>query len=253
VYATLAIKTQPDSILRASTLVERSKVKTELKDKKGADEDFREAGEIFDRTGEGLEAYEDANLNYNSGNYKMALKSYNRAISFLPSLGNVYYYRGITKEELDDYTGAMDDYSKNIEANASNQSSSYYRRAKIEHYKLKNDDAALDDYNKAIELDPSNAEYYTSRAILLDEYEAVKDLNRAIELDPPNAMNYFTRSLAKCTLEDFEGSVQDINRFIAMAPTGEVLSVADAYSFRGDVKNRIVHFRHNSFDFCNRT
>ncbi len=115
----------------AVAFLERSKVKQELGDTKGANQDLINVQLMIEKSIEGLKAYEDAGMNYDSGDYINAIKNYNKAISILPSLTDVYYNRGISKEMLKDFTGAIEDFSKGIELNASNKVDAYHRRGYI--------------------------------------------------------------------------------------------------------------------------
>jgi tetratricopeptide (TPR) repeat protein len=69
-----------------------------------------------------------------------------------------YYSRGNCKKLLNDYKGAIDDFTKAIKYNP-NFAEAYFRRADIKTILNDNEGAALD-YVKAIELNPELAEAF---------------------------------------------------------------------------------------------
>jgi tetratricopeptide (TPR) repeat protein len=221
----------------ASAFLERSKVKQELGDEKGANQDLISAKLMIDKSDEGLKAYEEAGLNYDSGDYINAIKNYNKAISFLPSLTDVYYNRGIAKEMLKDFTGTIEDFSKGIELNASNKVDAYHRRGYIRFYKLKDEAGALLDYNKAIELDPSNGDFYYHRAKILDSYHALQDLTKAEQFGRSDANLYFDIYLRKLEMHDYTGCIKALDKYIELKPTNPKISISQIYYFRGFVKS----------------
>ena len=110
-----------------------------------------------------------------------------------------YWSRGNTKEKLEDYYGA------------------------------------IQDYTKAIELDPKEAYYYGSRGYvkgeLEDYYGAIQDFSKSIELNPEYAGAYFNRGIAKYNLGDYRGAIQDYTKAIELDP-----KYASAYNNRGEAK-----------------
>jgi len=221
----------------AVAFLERSKVKQELGDTKGANQDLIKVQLMIEKSTEGLKAYEDANMDYDSGDYVNAIKNYNKAISILPSLIDVYYNRGISKEMLKDFTGAVEDFSKGIELNASNKVDAYHRRGYLRFYKLKDKTGALLDYNKAIELDPSNDDFYYHRSKVLDSYHALQDLIKAEQLGRADANLYFDIYLRKLEMKDYVGSIKALDKYIELNPTNPKISLSQIYYFRGFVKS----------------
>ena len=99
-------------------------------------------------------------------------------------LAILYYNRGLASHALEDYTGAIADYTKAIE-NEPDQTASYYfrgvAREAVEEYT-----GAAEDYSSAIELDKGLAQGYYRRGIILhrlgDTESACRDWDRALEL-----------------------------------------------------------------------
>ena len=230
---TKAIELDPGSM---TGYLERSKAKRELNDKSGADKDLATGKRRLDNLDNGLKANDDGNAAYEEGDYKNAIKFYNKAIPLIPTITSIYYYRGCSKQYLEDYIGAVEDFDKSIEIGASNRDLSYYQRSKIKSHKLRDKKGALEDLNKAIELNPNDADYYYSRAILVDDYDALQDLNKAVELAPKDADNYIARGLRKKAMEDLEGSISDITKYIELNPKDSLLTVSEAYSLRAGMR-----------------
>ena len=89
-------------------------------------------------------------------------------LNFNALLKEAYYNRGCAKDELKDFTGAIDDYTKAIEL-GSNNASEYLNRG-LAKYELHFFQAAIEDYNKAIEIEPNKSTAYFGRANA--EYQA---------------------------------------------------------------------------------
>jgi len=228
-----SIELDPKSI---EGYLERGKAKKMFNDLGGSEKDLAIARRLFDDLDSGLKANDDANTAYENGDYKNAIKFYNKALSLVPSGTSIYYYRGFSKQYLGDYKGALEDFNKSIEIGAANKDISHYQRGKIKSHELSDKIGALEDFNRAIELNPNDPDYYYSRAILVDDFDAIQDLNKAVELDPDDANNYLARSLRRRNMEDLEGSILDLTKYIALNPKESLLSVSDAYSLRASMK-----------------
>ncbi|MEO6830567.1 MAG: tetratricopeptide repeat protein [Chitinophagaceae bacterium] len=230
---TSAIELDPNNTI---AYLERGKAKRELNDNNGADTDWATGQRILDALDNGLKSIEAGNAAYNEDDYANAVEHYNKAIPHTPTITSTYYYRGCAKQYLDNYKGALEDFDKSIEIDASNKELSYFQRSKIKSHKLRDIKGALQDLNRAIELNPNDADYYYSRAILVDDYDAVQDLNKAIELAPKKGDNYIARSLRRGGMEDFEGSISDATKYIELNPKDGIMTISEAYSVRAGMR-----------------
>ncbi|MEI6455560.1 MAG: tetratricopeptide repeat protein [bacterium] len=96
---------------------------------------------------------------YDDGNYSEALKNFNRALELKPQANTttIYNYRGNCKLKLNDYNGAVGDFSIAINYSASSQTdnntlkTTYYNRG-LANYFLGNTNIACSDFNKSISL-----------------------------------------------------------------------------------------------------
>ncbi|WP_225000354.1 tetratricopeptide repeat protein [Cesiribacter sp. SM1] len=134
---------------------------------------------------------------FNVGNYKEAIKDYNKAIQDNKGNPDYYYGRGKCYEKLSDTKEAIRDYSKAIELDG-NFIEAIHSRAKLyeqgsQHYE------AIGDYSLIISNPDYAAEFYPARArirkIIGDFKGAVEDYDEAIKLSPELPLNYFEKGL----------------------------------------------------------
>ncbi len=92
-----------------------------------------------------------------------------------------YYNRAYEKDKLQDYRGAVADYSKAIELNPV-YSIAYFRRGSAK-YELQDYIGAIADFTKVIELDLKNSDAYSNRGVAKNELEdyigAIADYSKA--------------------------------------------------------------------------
>lgn len=226
----MAIKFDPTD---AAAYFERAKSKRELKDERGFQRDLADGEAMMRRLDEGLKAHDEACAAYDGDDYKSAVKHFNRCLSLTPSLTSAYYWRGLSKRFLEDFAGAIDDFTKCIEANDSQKADSFHARGTIKQRILSDKAGARRDYCEAIALNPNNAAYYDSRASVSDDYDGLRDLDRAVELDPKNGQIYFARAVKKYGMQDIPGAIRDVDQFINLEPVDGRFGMSDAYSLRG--------------------
>lgn len=149
-------------------------------------------------------------------------------------LANQYLSRGISKYRLKDYSGAIADYDKAINAD-STHIDSYFERGFTKN-ENKDYNGAYADYDKLIKIDSSYAEAYNGRgysSYQLFNYEAaLNDYNKSIELNPEYDISYFERATLKISMSDFKGAIEDYSKAIELNP-----KYGDAYFGRGSVKS----------------
>ena len=97
--------------------------------------------------------------------------------------------RGVLKHTMQDYDGAIADYTKAIELDTTNPT--YFDNRALS--KTEKDDyaGAVEDYSTSIELYPSDFETYYQRGLVKllmnNNYDSCLDLKRAEELGSPDA------------------------------------------------------------------
>jgi tetratricopeptide (TPR) repeat protein len=153
-------------------------------------------------------------------------EDYNKTITYLTKAIELnsnnkdsYYistlqHRAKAKSLLNDYSGAVADYSKLIELNP-NKGSNYSSRADAKS-ELNDYRGAIADYNKANELDPNYSYYYASRAdakFNMGDYKgAIADYTKAILGDPKDGESYLSRGDAKILIKDKVGACKDFSK-----------------------------------------
>ncbi len=158
----------------------------------------------------------------------------------------LYFYRGTAKHKLEDYTGAIEDYSKTIKLNPQN-AYAYNNRGNAKEA-LKDYKGAIEDCNKAIKLNPQNAYAYNNRGNAkgkLNDYTgAIEDYNKAIEINPQYAKAYHNRGYARYNLKQYEEAIADFDKAIELDP-----NYANAYCFRGIAKYELKKYDKAIEDF----
>ena len=119
--------------------------------------------------------------------------------------------RAALRAAVEDYAGALEDYSSLIGLDAKN-ASAHNSRGNI-YLALEDAEAALADFSTAIELDPSLTSAYSSRAHILSQQDdakaALADYTSLIEQDPQNASAYYARGNAHREAGDVEAALAD--------------------------------------------
>jgi len=237
----------------AEAYMERSTIKSKLKDNVGAKNDLEYAGILIKKFSNGIKSYEKGINFYNDGDYKNAIKFLSEALSSGVVTSDAYYYRGIAKKYNNDFRGAVLDFDMSIKINPT-YTEAYYQRGKIKYHKLNETKGALDDFDYAIQLKKNDADIYITRAILKNSTNditgAMNDYNKAIELDPQNGQTYFSRAMLKFAKEDYSGVINDLTITIKMGlPNDASISIFDAYSLRGGMNLILKNYQEAIKDF----
>lgn len=146
------------------------------------------------------------------------IENYDQLLIIDPHDEIAYYNRGQAKYDLDDFEGAISDFSMTLEINPSCAADPYFFRG-ISNFHLQNLDEAKADFTKSILVEHGyNA--YCLRAELcktLGDFEgAMSDFGKAIEQNKQNAKNYLQRGILKYELNDIECALSDIDKGIKL-------------------------------------
>ena len=139
------------------------------------------------------------------------------AVSYSQSAED-YFHRGVAKIEKQDFSGAISDFTKSIQKDAS-VSVVFFNRGLA---KLKNEEysGAIDDFTKAIQLKPKAGESYSTRGnakLYMKNYSgALKDYQIAIRLDPKDDLAFSNRAKTKLALKDYSGAIADYTEAIKL-------------------------------------
>jgi len=169
-----------------------------------------------------------------------AIERLNTVIKMKPGLYDAYFYRGIAKFGLGDYTGAVSDFSETIRINPFFPLAYQYRG--IARDALKNYHSALNDFDKAISLDINNPGLYSARALTkinIQNYSAaIADLDKALRLNPNVSDFYIYRAVAKAGLQQFEGAIADCNKAIEL----------NQFNARAFVRRGLIYFQQEDYE-----
>ena len=152
--------------------------------------------------------FESIDLN----DYQGAIDEFSRAIDIDPLQTIAWNGRGIAHNMLGENTEALDDFSEVLRLEPGNLTVRV-NRAKV-YIELGEYDEAMSDLDNVISIDPyiSSAYYYRGWVYSAqgDDHKAIEDLTLAIEYDPENSVYYFARALAYERLGESDASAADI-------------------------------------------
>jgi tetratricopeptide (TPR) repeat protein len=175
------------------------------------------------------DAYQKAALEkLNSENYSGAIEDYTKGIALDPGNEGLLMGRALAKSLSKDSTGALKDSEIVIKLNPKN-SLAYYLRGEVKE-SLNMSKSAIADFNEAIRLktlDHSNLILaYKGRArakvAMKDHLGAIRDYSEVLKLNPTDPMSYYMRGQMKLLSGDKSGALADLSK------AGE-LGYLDAY------------------------
>jgi tetratricopeptide (TPR) repeat protein len=181
-----------------------------------------------------------------NGDYLGAAFHFTKAIEVSEVNADAYLRRGIVRAILNDLYGAEQDYSKAIELDQ-NFTDAYFNRGLL-WYRIDNCKDSLDDFLKVVEINPNFSGVHLLIGDLYwknkDYARAVMYYTKAIEVDPSNMSAYYKRAHAKRVLMDYDGSLEDFNKFITLTPNVGQLGITKAIKrlFSEDIKKSKFQF-----------
>jgi tetratricopeptide (TPR) repeat protein len=135
-------------------------------------------------------------------------------------LANIYRTRGNGYTELKEYSKAIDEYSRAIALNRTDDLN--FKKRSYVYQLMKRYEDALADLNQALTLDPQSVNLYNTRSLtyrLMKRYEdALADLNQALTLDPKGVSLYNTRSLTYRLMKRYEDALADLDHALTLDP-----------------------------------
>lgn len=138
------------------------------------------------------ELNQKAALSYQSGNYEEAMRIFSKVIELFPTDSLAYFDRGMTKEMLRDYTGAIADYSAQLKIDDESVDS-YFLRG-LMRQKTGDRAGAMEDLKKVIELEYGNADaHYFMGKMYLEDFDykkALKYFKETIKVNPYHSEAY---------------------------------------------------------------
>ena len=134
-------------------------------------------------------------------------------VSSIPSNSSLFE-SGVKKQEQEDYTGAIADYTEFLKTHPDRvdaYSNRGFAKAMIEDLQ-----GAIVDFDRAIELSPQLADAYNARgnvhAMAGNLSASIRDFNAAIRFDRSFADAYYNRGISRHSLGDRPGAKSDISK-----------------------------------------
>jgi tetratricopeptide (TPR) repeat protein len=164
-----------------------------------------------------------------------AIADYNKAISLAPNEPDLYYYRGLLRQELLQHARANIDFTRAILLNPDNPDYLFQRgrsRLAMQEWAL-----AIEDFSGVLKQLPesSSAYFYRGYAKLKLEkpIDAIEDLTASLSLSE-TADTYYLRATAYRQTKQYQSALNDLNCALQRRP-----AFADAYFLRGVIKTEM--------------
>ena len=125
---------------------------------------------------------------YNKQNYTEAINEYTKAIEINPDFAEAFFQRGCAKHNAEDYKGAIEDFNTSINLQPKNEL--FYKQRASTKTMLKDYNGAISDCDEAISIKYDYDKAYALRGILkieMGEISGCKDLEKAGEYGYHNA------------------------------------------------------------------
>jgi tetratricopeptide (TPR) repeat protein len=150
------------------------------------------------------------------GDDDKAIADFNHATELDPKNVDAVIQRGLAKRDKGDSQGAIADLTHAIQLAPQNVTA-YFNRG-LARDDVDDSHGAVDDFSEVITLDPTNADAYSHRGGDRQFLggDGTTDYEKALALDPKNLLAYINRSYARYAKGDFDGTIADCNRIIAL-------------------------------------
>lgn len=152
-----------------------------------------------------------------------ALKCLDSAVNYMPCSADLYWQRADIKIDLNDYSGAEEDYNVIIE-NAPCEEA-FEKRGNLYFRHVKNLKAAIKDYTKAIEFNPNSGSYFQrgmAKHEMNDFMGALADYTKTIKLYPNFLPAYKYRADVRVSIGWVDGAIEDFTKILEFEPEDEV-------------------------------
>jgi tetratricopeptide (TPR) repeat protein len=188
-----------------------------------------------------------AEVKYHLTDYTKADFYYSEYLKKHPNDYGIYSDRGYVRMERLYLKEAIEDYTKAIELNPSEQYKDYLERGKAK-YLIQDYDGTKKDFYKAIEIEPKSFELLFSMSDFYNEQEnyseAITYLDKILNIDNSNIQAYLNRGFSNNSLEKYDEAIVDLNNYIAVDP-----NFGHSYILRGYAKNQLGLVKEACADF----
>lgn len=147
-------------------------------------------------------------------------RRYTRGLALDTTSPQLWYNRGVARQRIDNYTGAISDFHEAIELDPGFYQA-YCARGRL-YCEAGDPNTGFEDLEDATRLRPDDPEAYTIRGVCyarLERYdEATADLTRAVELAPTDPLTRFNLALMLVQAQRYDEAVPAIDAFLRVAP-----------------------------------
>lgn len=176
---------------------------------------------------------------YKKKEYANAITNFTKSIALEPSKTDVYIYRGIAHDAMNNFGLAIQDFNLAQELD-SNDVFIYVERAKT-NYNMRNHDAACNDFLKVIALNPNSKDAEEAWRFLAkikqgekDYKTAVNYYTRILRFSPKDYEVLYKRGECKFFLNDFNGAIKEFTACLEISS-----EYMYAFALRGEAKLKI--------------
>lgn len=171
-------------------------------------------------------------IDFEQGDYEVALADMTRAIDNGYATAPAYNDRGSCQRMLGNYDAAIDDYTRAIEREGK---AMYYCNRASMHAKVGQNENAISDYTQAIVTDGQYYKAYNGRGVVKanqEKYEdAISDFTVCLDIEPGYTSALSNRGIAYYKIHEYTKSVDDLDAAIRAEPHN-----GNTYMYRGNVK-----------------
>jgi len=178
---------------------------------------------------------------YKEKQYAKAIEAFSKTIEMdsAKSKTDVFIYRGIAHDAMNNFGLAIDDFNK-AQSIDSNDVFLYVERAKT-YYAMRNHDAACIDFMKVTSLNPNSKDAEEAWRFLgkikqgeKDYKNAVNYYTRVLRFSPKDYEIIFKRGECKFFLNDYKGAIKDFDLCLEIS-----VEYQYALALRGEAKLKI--------------
>lgn len=155
--------------------------------------------------------------------YCGAIKDYTLQMNIDATFADTYFFRAMAKDKINDIKGAILDYNKTVEYEPKNSDAYYFRG--LNQFKLKNNNAALKDYKRALEKREDNYTVYADIGLIKAQSKnyklALNYCNKAIALDKRCDKAYYYKGWIKAQQNKYFEAIKDFEIVLNYNPNLE--------------------------------
>jgi tetratricopeptide (TPR) repeat protein len=159
----------------------------------------------------------NASIDLDRNRNERAWRRCSAALQLKPNLTDAYVTRGRARYRLDDYNGAIADYTTAL---TNNPRAELYLNRALAYYAQGEIIEALGDLNMAIYLNPKQAYAYSARGLIEESRGnhsgAIADYTYALRINPRIDTVYTDRASARANRGDLSGAIADFQRYLAL-------------------------------------